>query len=139
MKLNKLSYRTIEQKDEFLPELWFELIVDGESIEKFIGEDKAIPYYYFEDDGDDLPFYINTYHNKKLHFLGVCSCGSDGCGHRACEVEKDESFVNIQVFFYGSYKPQENIEFRFSRENYDFVISEIRKRSKEYKKTKEIK
>ncbi len=136
-ELNKLSYQV--EEDEKRSRLWFELLVDGETVENLIKDEKAIPHYYFEDDENDLPYYIN-YENKKLHFLGVCICGHDGCGNIACEMEKDENFVNLKVFFYGSgYKPAEDIKFRFSRENYDSVIGEIRKRAKEYKEANENK
>jgi len=125
MKLNKLGYQVEEEKDTRSPKLWFELVIDGETVENLIDGEKAIPHYYFVDDGDDLPFYVN-YENKKLHFLGVCICGHDSCGSTDCEIEKDNNFVTLKVFYYdGGYKPPEDIKFRFSRENFDSVISEI--------------
>jgi len=139
MKLNELSYRIEEEKDSRSPKLWFELLIDGESIEKLLGDEKAIPHYYFEDVENDLPFYIN-FEGKKLHLLGVCICGHDGCGSIDCEIEKDNDFVDFKVFYpEGGYKPPEDIKFRFSRGNYDFVISEIKRKAREYKESRELK
>lgn len=138
MKLNKLSFQT-EEENARRSILWFELFIDGESIEKLLEDEKAIPHYYFEDVENDLPFYIN-YEGKKLHFLGVCTCGNDGCGNIACEIEKDESFVDFKVFYpEGGYKPPKDIIFKFTRENYDSVVSQITKQAKEYKEATENK
>ncbi len=139
MKLNKLSYQTEEEKNTRSPKLWCELLIDGESIEKFVGEDKAIPHYYFEGNENELPYYVN-YQSKKLHLLGVCICGDSGCGSTDCEIEKDQDYVELKVFYpSGGYQPPEEIKFRFARENYDSVISEIRRQAKEYKEAKENK
>ena len=146
MKLNKLSFQIEEEKNTRSPKLWFELVIDGEPIEKFIGGDKAIPHYYFDESENDyfdksennLPYEIN-YDNKKLYLLGVCICGHAGCGSTECEIEKDENFVDLKVFFPSAgYQPPEEIKFRFARENYESVISEITRQAKEYKKSGKI-
>ncbi|HEY0428551.1 MAG TPA: hypothetical protein VGC76_12290 [Pyrinomonadaceae bacterium] len=137
MELNKLSFQVIEGERNSLTGLCFELLIDGESIEKFIGEDKAIPYYLFEEDEVDLPAFLD-YEKKKYHVIGVCICGDAGCGSTDCEIEKDENVVDLQVIFRGGYQPPEDIKFRFSRENYDAVIGEIKHRAKEYKEAGEI-
>lgn len=139
MELNKLGYQVEEQKDSRRPNLWFELVIDGEPIENFIGEDKSIPYYYFDGDENDLPLQRN-FENRKLYLLGVCICGESGCGSTECEVEKNQDSVELKVFYPSwGYQPPKEIKFRFSRENYDSVISEIRERAKEYKEATEIK
>lgn len=139
MELNKLNFQTEEEKDTRSPKLWFELIIDGESIEKYIGEDKAIPYYYFWEDTKDLPVQIN-YEGKKLYLLGVCICGDAGCGSTECEIEKNQDYVQFKVFYpSGGYQPPEEIKFRFTSENYESVVSAIRKQAKEYKETRENK
>lgn len=144
MKLNKLSFQT-EEKDTGSPKLWFELVIDDEPIEKFIGEDKAIPHYYFDESENDyfverdknLPYEIR-YNGKIVYLLGVCICGHAGCGSTECEIEKDENFVDLKVFYpLGGYQPPEEIKFRFARENYESVISEITRQAKEYQKTRE--
>lgn len=132
MKLNKLSYQIEEEKDSFQSNLWFELLIDGEPVEKLFGDEKAIPHFYFvEDDEIDLPLAFN-YENKKFHLLGVCTCGHSGCGSTNCEIEKDENFANLKVPIYREFKLASELKFRFSRNNYDSVISEIKKRAKEY-------
>ncbi|MGI8467464.1 MAG: hypothetical protein ACR2N3_03345 [Pyrinomonadaceae bacterium] len=131
MELNKLSYQT-EETNARRSILWFELLIDGETVEKLIEDEKAIPYYLFEDEDVDLPALFD-YEDKKYHIIGVCTCGHFGCGSTDCEIEKDENFVNLKVIFRGSYKPPKDFKFKFSRENYDSVIGEIKKRAKEYK------
>lgn len=139
MELNKLNFRAEEEKDTRSPKLWFELLIDGESIEKYIGEDKAIPYYYFEEDTSDLPLQIN-YEGKKLYLLGVCICGDAGCGSNECEIVKDQNYVEFKVYYPPrGYQPPEEIKFRFARENYESVVSEIKRQAKEYKEARENK
>ncbi len=138
MKLNKLSYRIEETEVARRSILWFELLIDGEPIEKLIGDEKAIPYYFFEENDTDLTTFFD-YENKKYHVVGICACGDAGCGSTDCEIEKVENFVNLQVIFRGGYKHPKDLKFKFSRENYDSVISEIKKRAKEYKEANEDK
>ena len=141
MKVNRLSFQTEEEKDTRSPKLWFELIIDDEPIEKFIGEDKAIPHYYFDESENDyfneseknLPYEINN-EGKKLYLLGVCICGHAGCGSIEAELEKDMDFVDLKVFYpSGGYQPPGEIKFRFARENYESVINAITKLAKAYK------
>ncbi len=142
--MNKLGFKAKEEKNTRSPKLWFELFIDGESIEKYIGEDKAIPYYYFEDyyfekDTNDLPFQIN-YKDKKLYLLGVCICGEAGCGSNECEIVKDQNYVEFKGYYPPrGYQPPEEIKFRFARENYESVVSEIKRQAKEYKEARENK
>ena len=145
MKVNKLSFQTEEEKGTRSPKLWFELVIDGEPIEKFIGEDKAIPHYYFDESENDcfdeseknLPYEIN-YEGKKLYLLGVCICGHAGCGREEAELEKGTDFVDLKVFYpSGGYQPPEEIKFKFARENYESVIDKITKLAKEYKEKSE--
>ncbi len=140
MELNKLSYYIHEEERENSLQsiLWFELLFDGVSIENLIGDDKAIPYYYFEDEDFDLPTFFD-YQGKKYHIIGVCICGDAGCGSTDCEIIKDENFVKLKIIFRGGYKPPTDFMFMFSRKNYDDVIFEIREKSKEYKKKRENK
>ena len=137
MNLNKLSFQT-EEENARRCILWFELLIDGETVENLLGDEKAIPHYYFEDDGNDLPHFFD-YENRKHHLLGVCTCGNDGCGHIACEIEKSENFVVFRVYFYGSNKHPKDVKFKFSRENYDSAIGEIKRQAKEYKENIENK
>ena len=146
MKVNKLSFKTEEKKGTHFSILWFELLVDDESIEKYIGEDKAIPYnyfenYYFEKDTNDLPFQLNykgKYKDKKLYLIGVCTCGEAGCGSNECEIIKDQDYVELKVFYPSSgYQPPEEIKFKFARENYESVVSEIKRQAKVYKEARE--
>lgn len=138
MKLNKLSYQVEEEKNARRSILWFELLIDDETVDKLIGDEKAIPYYFFEDNDVDLPTFFD-YENKKFHVIGVCTCGDIGCGSTNCEIEKNENSVNLQVIFPAGYKPQKDFKFKFLRENYDSIIDEIKKRAKEYKEAKEKK
>jgi hypothetical protein len=137
MKLNKLSYQV--EEDEKRSILWFELIIDEKPIGKLIEDDGAIPHYFFEDNEYDLPSYFDSYKNEESYILGVCSCGDIGCGMSQCKIEKDESFVALQVYYPNNYKPPGDIKFKFSRENFDSVISEIRKQAKLYRETIESK
>jgi hypothetical protein len=131
MKLNKLTYQTFEEKAR-RSILWFELLIDGETVEKLIGDEKAIPYFFFDENDVDLPTFLD-YQNKKYHVIGICTCGDVGCGSTDCEIEKDENFVNLLVIFPSGYKHPKELKFTFSRENYDSVIIEIKKRAKKYK------
>ncbi len=144
MELNKLSYQVVELNDQSIEYKYFvdyedfltisfELLIDEAPIGSLLKtNNKAIPYYYFE---NDLPSYFHNYSNKEVHIIGVCSCGVDSCGNATCVLEKGESFVTFREIFKDGFEFPKDFKFKFSRENYDSVISEIRKRAKEYKET----
>lgn len=147
MKLNKLAYRVVEQNDQTIeedyfvdyedsPTISFELLIDGNSIGSLLNtNNKAIPYYYFE---EDLPSYFHSYRNKEIHIIGICSCGVGGCGDATCVLEKSEDLIIFREIFKDGYEFPENFQFKFSRQNYESVIAEIVKKGNEYKKNNEL-
>lgn len=148
MELNKLTYRVVEQNDQTIeedyfvdyqdsPTISFELLIDGKSISSLLeASNKAIPYYYFEE--NDLPSYFYNYRNKQVHTIGVCSCGVSGCGESTCVLEKSEDFVTFREIFKDGFEFPEEFQFKFSRQNYESVITEIVKKANEYKKKNEL-
>ncbi len=149
MKLNKLSYRILEPNDQTIDEDYFvdyedslmpsfELLIDGKSVSSLLeASNKAIPYYYFEN--NDLPSYFHNYRNKEVHIIGVCSCGISSCGSSSCVLEKGRDFVTFKEIYEDGFEFPKDFSFKFSRENYDFVIDEISKMAKEYKEKVENK
>ena len=143
MKLNKLSYRIVEpneqtiEEDYFVdyedsPTISFELLIDEKPISSLLeANNKAIPYHYF--DKDNLPSYFHNYRNKEVHIIGVCSCGQCGCGESTCVLEKNDDFVIFRDIFKDGFEFPKDFSFKFSRENYNSVINEIKKLAKEYK------
>ncbi|MGI8670754.1 MAG: hypothetical protein ACR2J3_13050 [Aridibacter sp.] len=147
MESNKLSYRIIELNDQSIkddyfvdyedsPTISFEFLIDGKPIGSLLEtNNKAVPYYYFE---NDLPSYFHKYRNKEIHIIGVCSCGIDSCGNASCILEKEKEFVVFREIFKDGYEFPENFQFKFSRENFDAVITEIVEKANEYKKSTEL-
>jgi hypothetical protein len=139
MKLNNLSYQIIEfneqnieegyfVKDEELPIISIEFLIDGKTVSDLLKtNNKAIPYYLFE---NDLPKFSR---NEELYLLGVCKCGVDGCGRVTCVVNKEQGFVTFREISNNRVKFPKEFEFRFSRENYDLVITEVLKKINEYR------
>ncbi len=148
MKVNKLSYRIVEPNEQTIkedyfvdyqdsPTISFELLIDGKPISSLLEADnKAIPYYYFEE--NDLPSYFHNYRNMKVHTIGICSCGQGGCGESTCVLEKDKDFVVLKEIFKDGFEFPKDFSFKFSRENYDSVTNEIKKLAEEYKEKIEI-
>ncbi len=143
MNLNKLSYRIVEPNEQTIkedyfvdyehsPTISFELLIDEKPISSLLeANNKAIPYYYFEE--NDLPSYFHNYRSRQVYIIGVCSCGEGGCGESTCVLEKDEDFVIFKEIYKDGFEFPKDFSFKFSQENYDSVISEIIKLAKEYK------
>ena len=125
MELNKLTYQRTDDNG-----LSFELFVDNISINKLVeSENEAIPYWVFE---DELPSWgINK--ESGFRIVGVCDCGEYGCGNTRCRVIREKDNVTFREFFVDGYINPRNIEFKFSLENYNSVISGIIKEVKNYK------
>lgn len=126
MKLNQLSYQLINDGNG----LSVELFVDDVSINKLADSDnEAIPFWIFD---NELPF-LGTDKDSDVRIVGVCVCGEYGCGNTRCRVIKEQDIVIFREFFVDSYTNPRNIEFKFSSENYNSVISEIIKEVREFK------
>lgn len=144
MKLNKLSFRVVEVEGEHIPNFSIELIIDDKPLGiLFDTQDNKIPHWYVEEDltanylysGEDLPSYYDNYKNKEIHLIGVCSCGESGCGCLGCVIKKDGDVVTFREIFNDGLEFPKDLEFKFSRDNYDAVVKEIVGRTNEYKKT----
>lgn len=113
--------------------LSIELLVNGELIDRLEeGGNRAIPYFYFE---DDLPNYFNYFRGRKEFLLGVCSCGESGCGAAGCVVVKDDEYVFFRELFVDGYEFPKDFEFKFARANYDEVVERILSIVNEFKAT----
>jgi hypothetical protein len=116
---NHLDYRITDNND-----LSFELLVDGKMIERMEESDvRSIPYWLFK--GQDLPSFIHNFKQREWHVLGVCSCGEAGCGSAGCTLEKDEKVVTFREIFVDGFDFPDEYQIRFTRENYESVISRI--------------
>ena len=147
MKLNKLSYRIVKPDDrsikekyfvdyEDCPTISFEFLIDGKTIGSLLEtNNKAIPYYYFE---GDLPSYFHRHRNKKVHIIGVCSCGVDGCGSATCVLEKGEDFVIFREIFKDGFEFPKDFQFKFSKQNYESIIEEIVKEAEMFETNNEL-
>lgn len=135
-EINKLSYRTFEELEEpFDKILWFELLIDGESVENISNDEKAIPYYDFIDNQEiDLPAFAQEDGTDKRSILAVCSCGNAGCGSLTGVVKKGEESVNLKISKYNLGEIVKTLEYWFARENYDSVIEEIKKKANKFDK-----
>ena len=136
--LNILSYRIIENDSKYTADLLFELIIDGDPICSNLAEigDNAIPYYDFEN--KDLPYFRYEYKGVRQYIIAVCVCGNAGCGSETCQIIKEGDYVIFRDFSSGCNLPPD-AEFKFSRENYDSIISQIVERVNEYKQANESK
>lgn len=130
MKLNKLGCQILESEYKFHPRPWVEFLVDGESIDSLLKTGhKSIPLSYFK---NDLPSYFDYFLNKEIYNLAICKCGESSCGSVKCIIEKKNDFVIFKEIFIGINKFP-NLEFKFSRENFDEVIKEIVEKQDKYK------
>jgi hypothetical protein len=129
--MNTLSFRTVEAHRG----LSIELLIDGCPLVELIEmEDTLIPYYLFE---GDLPLGYWGTNDPSIRCIGICICGTIGCGNVECRVvrEGDEvvfrdfsGCVNLNV----SQRAEEEKEFRVTSANYDSVIADIMKQVAAY-------
>ena len=128
MNINILDYREINAHG-----LSFELMVDGHLLGTLLGAGHtAIPYWLIENDLPSLPMYDEEY-APEIHITTVAACcGEYGCGHTHCRVIAEGSTVLWRDFYVWESAQGAKKVFRFTRANYDAVISAIAQRSKEY-------
>jgi hypothetical protein len=127
--LNTLSYRKRDNND-----LSFELIIDGSPFGDLIGEpDMPITYWYFLDEGFDRQLPRSSWRDDGRRLIAVCSCGESGCGHVDCLVELGTELVIFKNFGGDTARDRmSDMEFRFSVENYQMVLSDIVNTAREY-------
>jgi hypothetical protein len=91
--------------------------------------DTAIPYWIIE---DDLPL-LPEVAGPEIRIVTVCSCGEHGCGHTNCRVVHDREFVVFRDFDLDVSPEGRQQEFRFTRANYEAVVSAIVSAAREYR------
>ena len=129
--MNILSFRTTEEHRG----LSIELLIDRQSLAGLGGfEDTLIPYYLFE---GDLPLGYWGADDPSIRCIGICICGTIGCGNNECRVVREGDMVVFRDFS-GSVNPhmaqkqEEGKEFRVTAINYDSVIVDIMKEVTDY-------
>lgn len=120
--MQTLSVRTTDDNG-----MSFELYVDNVRLCELIGGDNpAFPYWIVEDDLPHFPPQKNVDSSSPTkRIICVCSCGEYGCGHTHCTVDKGGDFVVFRDFAPETSETGRNMQFTFSRRNYDEVVSEI--------------
>lgn len=124
--MNVLNYRTTEENG-----LSFDLLVDEQPLGRLIGQtDTAIPYWLF--DGDLPHFRRSDIDDFSVRGISVCSCGEPGCGCAECRVVFENDTVAFRDFKPDLRPKEKQTKFRFTKANYDRVISEIMKQVRDY-------
>lgn len=130
--MNTFSFRTLEAHRG----LSIELLIDGRSLVKLIDmEETLIPYYLFE---GDLPLGYWGVDDPSIRCIGICVCGTLGCGNVECRVVCEGDVVAFRDFSgcvnpHAPQKTEEGKEFRVTSANYDSVIAAIMKQVAVYK------
>ncbi len=125
--MNTLSYRRTDENG-----LSFELLVDGQPLGELVGgRDNGIPYWIIE---DDLPRFPPRGKNPdpEIRLIAVCSCGDYGCGHTLCHVILEDHTVVFCGFDADVNHEGRQKLFWFARVNFDAVVSEMVRLSREY-------
>jgi hypothetical protein len=126
--MNRLSYRRTDDNG-----LSFELLVDGEPLGALVGaRDNAIPYRIVDDDLPHLPP-RGEEPDAYIRIVAVCSCGEYGCGHTQCRLISEGDCVWLCDFDGDSSHEGRQRAFQFARSNYDAVVAEVVKLTREYK------
>lgn len=129
--MNTLSFRTIQEHRG--PTI--ELLIDGRPLGELIeAEDSLIPYYMFE---GDLPQGYWGADDPSIRCVGICICGTIGCGNVECRVVREGDVVVFRDF--GGcvnpnvmWKKEGGKEFRVTSVNYDSVMADIMKEVTDY-------
>jgi hypothetical protein len=125
--MNTLSYRCTDDNGRS-----FELLVDGRPLGELVGaQDHAIPYWIVK---DDLPHYPpdGEEADPEIRIVAVCSCGEYGCGHTQCRVISEGDGITFRDFDVAVSPEGKQTVFRFARSNYDAVVREVVRLSREF-------
>jgi hypothetical protein len=126
--MNSLSYRCTDENGQS-----FELLVDGEPLGALVGaRDNSIPYWIIIE--GDLPHCPprGVEPDPEVRIVTVCSCGEYGCGHTRCRVVSDIECVTFSEFDLDVSREGRAMVFRFTRTNYDAVVSGIARLAREF-------
>src|SRR5262245_11495944 len=122
--LNSLSYRCTDDNG-----LSFVLLVDGKPLGELVGaQDWAIPYWDIVDDLPRWPPHSNS-RDPEIRIVCCCSCGEYGCGHTQCRVIREGDEIVFREFEYDASTEGRRQVYRFTRGNYENVVSEIVRRA----------
>src|SRR5262245_58655319 len=118
--MNTLGFRTSDENG-----LSFELQIDQQPLGALIGnQDGSFPYWIVD---DNLP-YLPPHGGSRVveyHIVCVCSCGEYGCGHTRCRIVLENDTVVFRDFECDVSAEGAKKEFRFSKSNFDAVVTEI--------------
>jgi hypothetical protein len=125
--MNALSYHRTQENG-----LSFELLVDWQPLGALIGsQNHALPYWLLENDLPHWPPY-GSHPDPEIRIVTVCSCGEHDCGHTQCRVIHADEQVIFRDFDFDASPEGRKQAFRFTRANYEAVVTEIARLAREF-------
>lgn len=120
MKVNILGYKFFDENGGS-----FQLLVDEISLAQRVDyEDALIPHWIIDKGIPTIPPY-QTPELISERIVAVCSCGEHGCDCITCQVQIEKDFVIFSDFERPGYSRVIDKTFKFTKENFQQVESQL--------------